>query len=100
MRNLILAGVAMLALAAGVMTSAMASDHKTGRSGSHVGRIHAGGMHAASARRGSRFASEGGWEGGNAYGYGGYKSLGPLGITFGCGRSSCGQGYSVSAWSW
>jgi hypothetical protein len=97
MRKQILAGVAVLAFAAGVTTGAMASDHKAGR-GSHLGRIHAGGMHGASARRGSEFASEGGWEGGNAYG--GYRNLGPLGITFGCGRSSCGQGYSVSAWSW
>jgi uncharacterized membrane protein len=101
MRKRILAGAAMLALATGVMTSAVASEHKTGRSGSHIGRVHVGGMHAASARRGSPFASEGGWQGGNVYGHGGYKSLGPLGITFGCGqRGSCGQGYSVSAWSY
>ena len=109
MRKRILAGAAMLAVAAGVVTSAMASDHKTGRGGSHVRRVHVGGMHSFEARRGSRFAGVRGfessrhddWEGGNVYGHAGYKSLGPLGITFGCGqRGSCGQGYSVSAWSY
>lgn len=100
MRTQILASAAVLAFAVGVTTSAMASDHRAGRSGNHVGRVHAGGMHAANIRHGSRTASEGGWEGGNAYGYGGARSLGPLGFTFGCVRGNCGQGYSVSAWSY
>ena len=109
MRMQILAGAAMLALAAAVTTSAMASDHNSDRSGSHARRAHAGAVHGFDARRGSRYAGirgfesarHGGWEGGNAYDHGGFVSLGPLGITAGCGqRGSCGQGYSVSAWSW
>lgn len=100
MKARILAIAAMLAFAAGLTTSAQAFDHKPGRSGSHVGRVHAGGTHSFRARHGSRFALEGGWEGGNAYGHGGYKNLGPLGVTFGCVAGYCGQGYSVSAWSY
>jgi hypothetical protein len=97
MKMRILAGAAVLVLAAGMSTSAMASNHKASRSGSHVARVHAAGTHGWT-RHGSRFASERGWEDGNAYGSG-YKSLGPLGITFGCVHGYCGQGYSVSAWS-
>jgi hypothetical protein len=109
MRKPILAGATVLALAAGMTSIATASDRNGDGSRSHVGRVHAGGMHSFAARRASRFAGvrgfenarHGGWEGGNAYSYGGYKNLGPLGIMFGCGqRGACGQGYSVSAWSY
>ena len=109
MRKQILAGAALLALTAGGATSGLASDHNAERSRSHAARVHARGMHGFEARHGSRFAGvrgfetarHGGWEGGNAYDHGGFISLGPLGITAGCGqRGSCGQGYSVSAWSW
>lgn len=93
MRKQILAGAAALTLAAGMITGAMASNHKAGRGGSHVTRIHASGAHGWARRE---YASESG----NAYGDGAYKNLGPLGMTFGCGRSTCGQGYSVSAWSY
>ncbi len=99
MRKPILAGAALLALAAAVTSSAMASDHKPGRHGSQVGRAYVNGTHSVRVRHTSRFASEGGWENGNAYGYGQARSLGPLGITFGCVHGYCGQGFSVSAWS-
>ncbi len=109
MRMQILAGAALFALAAGatMTASAMASDHTAGRSGSHAGRVHAGGMHSLGARHGRRYAGvrgfesarHGGWEGGNPNGHAGFVSLGPLGFTAGCGQR-CGQGYSVSAWSW
>jgi nucleoside-specific outer membrane channel protein Tsx len=107
MRKQILAGAVVLALAATVTTSAMASDHKDGRSG--VGHVHSGAMHSFRAKHGSRFAGvrgfesarHGAWDGGNAYDHGGFVSLGPLGITARCGqRGTCGQGYSVSAWSY
>ncbi len=107
MRKQILAGAMVLALAAGVTTSAMASDHNGDRSGSHAARVHAGGMHSFGGRHGHRYAGvrgfesarHGGWEAGNPYGHAGWVSLGPLGFTAGCGQR-CGQGYSVSAWSW
>lgn len=95
MRTRILAGAAVLALAAGTTTGAMASNHKAGRSGSHVTRTHASATHGW-ARYDRGYAAEAG----NAHDYGGAKSLGPLGFTFGCVRGYCGQGYSVSAWSY
>lgn len=95
MKALILAIATMLALAAGMTTSAMASNHKAGHGGSHVGRVHASGTQGwAGHDRG--YAAERG----NAYGYGGPKSLGPLGFMFGCVHGYCGQGYSVSAWTY
>jgi hypothetical protein len=102
MRKKILAGATVLALATGVTANAMASDQKGGRSGSQVGRIHAGKMHSFRATHGSRFAGatprHDGWEDGSPY-QRGYKDLGPLGFTLGCGRGTC-QGFSVSAWSY
>jgi hypothetical protein len=94
MKALILAIAAMLALAAGMTTGAMASSHKAGR-GSHVTRIHANGTHGW-ARHARGYAAVDG----SAYDYSGAKSLGPLGFTFGCVHGYCGQGYSVSAWSY
>ena len=91
----LLAGAAVLVLAGGMTTSAVASSHKTGRSSSHVTRTHAAGTQG-SARHGRLRAAERD----DAYGYGGARSLGPLGFTFGCVNGYCGQGYSVSAWSY
>lgn len=109
MRMQILAGAALFALAAGatMTTSATASDDKAGRSGSHAGPVHVGGMHSLGVRHGRRYARvrgfqsarHGGWEGDNPNGHAGFISLGPLGFTAGCGQR-CGQGYSVSARSW
>ena len=108
MRRLILAG-AMLALAAGVTSGAMASDRQAYKSGSHIGRLHSGaydGTHHV--RRSSRLAgvrgSENWYPDGGSPGYhGGFIDLGPLGITAACGsHSRCGSGYgtSISAWSY
>jgi hypothetical protein len=111
-RTLILAGT-VFALAAGVMTSATASDRKAGKSGSHVGRFHPaaiGGTHHI--RRSSRLAGVHGPEiwypGGGSPGYhGGFIDLGPLGITAACGsyprrNGYCGPGYGtpIDAWSY
>lgn len=95
MRKQILVGAAVLALAAAMATSAMASNHKTGHGGSRATHIHASGTYGW-GRHDRGYAAQGG----NAYSEGGYKNLGPLGTTFGCGRATCGQGYSVSAWSY
>ena len=97
MRKQILAGAMVLALAAcaTMTTSAVASSHKAGRSSSHVTRVHAAGTHGW-ARHGRGYSAERG----DAYGYSGARSLGPLGFTFGCVNGYCGQGYSVSAWSY
>ena len=100
MKALILAIATMLALAAGLTTGAAASNHKAGRGGSHLGHVHTGGTRGFGVRHGSRFATRGGWEVGNAYGYGEPKSLGPLGFTFGCVHGYCGQGYSIPAWTY
>ncbi len=107
MRKQILAGAALLALTAGATTGAMASGHNGDRSGSHAGRVHAGPTHNVGTRRASRYAGvrdfenarHGGRASGNSYGDAGWVSLGPLGFTAGCGQR-CGQGYSVSAWSY
>ncbi len=107
MRKRILAGAALLALATGATTGAMASGHNGDRSGSHAGRVHAGPTHSVGTRRANRYAGvrgfesarHGGRERGNPYGHVGWVSLGPLGFTAGCGQR-CGQGYSVSAWSY
>jgi hypothetical protein len=112
MRRLIVAGT-VLALAAGVTASAMASDQKADKSGSHVGRFHAaafGGTHHT--RHGSRLAGvrgpESRYPGGGSQGYhGGFIDLGPLGITAACGSyphgyNHCGSSYGtpVDAWSY
>jgi hypothetical protein len=85
MRRLIVAGT-VLALATGVTTTAMASDHKADKSGSHVGRFHTAAFaRTHHLRRSSRLAGAGGPEswypGGGSPGYhGGFIDLGPLGI--------------------
>jgi hypothetical protein len=98
MKKQILAAATALALAAGLTTGAIASDHRASRHDRHIARIHADGTHSARPRHGNSLASQGGWEGGNPYGSG-YRDLGPLGVTFGCVHGYCGQGYSVDAWS-
>jgi hypothetical protein len=112
MRRLILAGT-VLAFAAGVTASAMASDPKAGKSGSHVGSFHAaafGGTHHV--RRTSRIAGVRGpdswYPAGGSPGYhGGFIDLGPLGIAAACGSyprgyGYCDQGYGapIHAWSY
>lgn len=107
MRKQILATAAVLMLAASTTTSAMAFDHKSSRSGHHVRSIHASGMHSFGPRHRARFAGvrgSTGW-GQDEAGYrGGFIDLGPLGIMAACGsyrsKHYCGQGYSVSAWTY
>jgi len=109
MRGQILAVATVLALVAGLTSSATAFDQRPG-SGGDAGRVRAGGMHSIGARHGSRFEGVRGFESwrdnGRSRGgaHRGYMDLGPLGITARCGSSYrtpdyCGQGYSVSAWS-
>ena len=62
MQKQILAGVVVLAFAAGAMTSAMAFDHKANSGGSHVKGFRAGGMQSVGARRSSRFSGVRGFE--------------------------------------
>jgi hypothetical protein len=112
MRRLIVAGT-VLALAAGMMASAMASDQKADKSGSHVGGVHTAALAGTHhIRRSSRLVGvrgpESGYPGGGSPGYhGGFIDLGPLGITAACGSyphryGHCGSGYgtSISAWSY
>ena len=112
MRKLILAGT-VLALTAGVTASAMASDQKADKSGSHVGRFHTAAFgRTHHVRRSSRLAEVRGPEtwypGGGSPGYhGGFIDLGPLGITAACGSyphryGHCGPGYGapIDAWSY
>jgi hypothetical protein len=112
MRRLILAGT-VLALAAGVTASAMASDQKSDKNGSHVGRFHAAAFgRTHHIRRSSRLAGvrgpESWYPGGGSPGYhGGFIDLGPLGITAACGSyphryGHCGPGYGtpIDAWSY
>jgi hypothetical protein len=90
MRRLILAGT-VLALAAGVTASAMASDQKADKGGSHVGRFHTAAFgRTHHIRHSSRLAGvrgpENWYPGGGSPGYhGGFIDLGPLGITAACG---------------
>jgi len=111
MRRQILGVATVLVLVGGVTSNATAFDQGPG-SGSHAGRIRAGGMHGIGARHGSRFEGvrgfeswrERGWSHGSARDRGDFIDLGPLGITARCGSAYhtpgyCGQGYSVSAWS-
>ena len=93
MRNRVLVMITALVLTAGVTTSAGAFDRKTGRGAGHVKRVHTSGMNAARTGYGNQFSAP-------PY-QGGYKDLGPLGVQFPCApHGYCGQGYSVSAWSW
>jgi hypothetical protein len=87
-KKIALVAATVLALAASMTSSAIASDlsHKA----KYARHYHGNAMRAA-----------GGQEGRNTYGDSGYKSLGPLGIQFPCvPHGYCGQGYSVSAWSY
>jgi hypothetical protein len=113
MRRLILAGT-VLALAAGVTASAMASDQKADKSGSHLGRFHTAAFgRTHHIRRSSRLAGvrgpESWYPGGGSPGYhGGFIDLGPLGITAACGfyphnrYGYCGPRYGtpIDAWSY
>ena len=112
MRKLILAGT-VLALTAGVTASAMASDQKADKSGSHVGRFHTAAFgRTHHIRHSSRLAGvrgpENWYPGGGSPGYhGGFIDLGPLGITAACGSyphryGHCGPGYGapIDAWSY
>ena len=96
MRTLILAGT-VLVLVAGVATGAVASDRKTGKGGSQVGRFHtaaSGGTHHI--RHNSRLAgvrAPEGWYPGSAGYQGGFVDLGPLGMTAACGFYPVGHGY-------
>jgi hypothetical protein len=105
MRKQILAATTVIALAIAAVTSAMAFDHKAGHAGRHVKAHHAAGMHGYAAKR-NRLAgarNPGRWHQGNDRG--GFIDLGPLGFTAACGSPSykgryCGQGYSVSGWTY
>lgn len=107
MRKQILATAAVLTLAASTTTSATASDHKSGRSDHHARSIHASGTHGFGPRHRARFA---GVRGSTSRGQddavyrGGFIDLGPLGIMAACGsyrsKHYCGQGYSISAWTY
>ena len=91
MRKQILATAAVLVLAIGATTSAMASSHKAGHGARHARNYHT-----------VRNAES--WRPGDTSYRGGFIDLGPLGITAACGsyrsKHYCGQGYSVSAWSY
>jgi len=111
MRTQILATTTVLTLLVGATTTVMASAPKKDHHGRHVRHVqglHAGGIHGHAAKRGSRSAAArdlASWrQGGGGY-HGGFIDLGPLGITAACGSYSyrgrhCGQGYSVSAWTY
>jgi hypothetical protein len=91
MRKKIFAIAAIFLLtAAGVATSAMASDRKSGR-GHRVRTFHT--VRSAES-----------WHQADTTYRGGFIDLGPLGITAACGsyrsKHYCGQGYSVSGWTY
>jgi hypothetical protein len=88
MRAQILATAAALMLAVGATTGAIASSHKA----SHARHHHA--VRSAES-----------WRQGDTGYRGGFIDLGPLGFTAACGSYAykgrrCGQGYSVSAWTY
>lgn len=108
MTRLILAG-AVLALGVGMTASAMASDQIAGKASGHVGRFHAG--HAHHMKHSGRVAGmrgpETSYPGARPPSYGGFVSLGPLGITAACGTYPRGRGYCgpsngapIDAWSY
>jgi hypothetical protein len=106
MKKQILAAATLIALAIGATTSAMAfDDHKAGHGGRHLKAHHAESTHGTAARR-SRLARTRNPESrGNTSYRGGFIDLGPLGVTAACGSPSykgryCGQGYSVSGWTY
>ena len=112
MTRLILVGT-VLALAAGVTASAMASDQKAGKSGHRVGRFHTAALAGTHhIRRSGRLALVRGREnrypgGASPNYYGGFIDLGPLGMTAACGSypptsaGYCGprNGAPIDAWS-
>jgi hypothetical protein len=106
MRNQILAVATIFLLAAGATTGAMASGHRAGYGGSHVRGFHVTGMHGVNGHRArlARARRPESWREGGSDVRGGFIDLGPLGITAACGsyrsKHYCGQGYSVSAWSY
>ena len=75
-----LAAAAVLALLAGMATSAIASDRKSARA--HITKHDGQHMRVRPAVDS------------------GYRDLGPLGVMFGCGGRPCKADYSVSAWSY
>jgi hypothetical protein len=91
MRQKILVTAAVLTLAVGTTTSAIAFSHKAGHAGRHARNYHT-----------VRNAES--WRPGDTSYRGGFIDLGPLGITAACGsyrsKHYCSQGYSVSAWSY
>lgn len=102
MTRLMLAG-AVPALAVGIATGAMASDHNSAKGGHHVRHLQ------PHIRYGSRLAGVRGPEvgGGNPAYNGGFIDLGPLGMTAACGSSAnryrseyCGprNGAPIDAW--
>jgi hypothetical protein len=112
MRQKILAGTTVLAIAIGMTTSATAFDRT--KDGSRVGAMRTGKVHGLRATHGSRFAGvrsheawhHGGWSGRRSIDSEGITDLGPLGFTFGriprygyCPSQYCGPGYSIAAWS-
>ena len=106
MSKKILAATTVIALAMSAGTSTMAFGHKASHSGHHVKAHHAGGMYGHALKR-SRLASVRGsycWREGDTGYRGGFIDLGPLGITAACGsyrsKRYCGQGYSVSGWTY
>jgi hypothetical protein len=90
MRKRIFTIATVFLLAISVTTSAMASDRKSRRS-HHVKTLHT-------------VRSDENWRPSDTSYRGGFIDLGPLGITAACGsyrsKHYCGQGYSVSAWSY
>ena len=100
-KRLVLAGAA-LALGVGMTVGAMASDRAARKAGHHVGRFHAGKTHHVA--RGPENQAPGN---GNLPSYGGFISLGPLGMTAACGSYPRGHGYCgptngapIDAWSY
>jgi hypothetical protein len=91
MRKQISAIAMIFLLAASATANAMASSHKAGHAGRHAKNSHP--VRSAES-----------WHQGDTSYRGGFIDLGPLGITAACGsyrsRHYCGQGYSVSAWSY
>lgn len=89
MTKQILATAVVLTLAVVATTSAIASSHRGGHAGHHARHLHTvrGAESWPSADRA------------------GFIDLGPLGFTAACGsyrtkRGYCGQGYSVSGWTY
>ncbi len=99
MRKQTLVSLTILAFVTGMTTGATALDRKAGHGGHHIRGFPAGGMHSSGTKPSSRLAGVRG-----PTDRGGFIDLGPLGITAACGsyrsKHYCGQGYSVSAWSY